>query len=181
VGLFIRKLAQLLKTDKFQKSFPKAVDYRIPIRYSNYIIRRLIGWPPRRFRALEIWKMQVKTLNTGIEKIVVETEAGTRLELAIVGADGSNYAVRWDAGDKWMCGEFVDGEDNGELYETSDEAHRRLCGLVRCHIGYIPVHMVRAGRDPAAVRPGMLLQNQGYHQLSWLAPLASIAFNSCRT
>jgi len=52
VGLFIPKLAQLLKTDKFRKSFPKAVGYRIPIRYSNYISRRLIGWPPRRFRAL---------------------------------------------------------------------------------------------------------------------------------
>jgi hypothetical protein len=71
--------------------------------------------------------MQVKTLNTGIETIVVETEAGTRLVLAIVGADGSNYAVRWDAGDKWMCGEFVDGEDNGELYETSDEDKEFVC------------------------------------------------------
>jgi len=65
--------------------------------------------------------MKVRTLNTGIETVVVETESGTRLELSIVGTSGSNYAVRWDAGDKWMAGEFVDGEDAGELYESSED------------------------------------------------------------
>ena len=71
--------------------------------------------------------MQVKTLNTGIETVTVETEVGTRLTLTIVGSDGCNYAVRWDAGDRWMCGEFVDGEDSGELYEINDEDREFTC------------------------------------------------------
>ena len=71
--------------------------------------------------------MQVKTLNTGVETVVVETELGTRLELVIVGSSGSNYAVAWDAGDKWMCGKFVDNEGSGELYEISDEDREFVC------------------------------------------------------
>jgi len=71
--------------------------------------------------------MQVNTLNTGIGTVVVETEAGTRLELSVVGSSGCNYAVKWESGDRLMCGEFVDGEGSGELYEINDEDREFVC------------------------------------------------------
>ena len=87
VGLFIPKLAQLSKTDKFGKSFPKAVDYRIPIRYSNYINRRLIGWPPRRFRALEI-EIMMKPNEVSIANLEQLTD-----ELAAAGWDSTQTNI----------------------------------------------------------------------------------------
>ena len=44
------------------------------------------------------------------------------MRLEVVARDGyGHYAVRWDAGDRWMAGEFVENVEGPELYEKTDE------------------------------------------------------------
>ena len=65
--------------------------------------------------------MQIKSATIEMDHINAVTEFET-LKLITIGTDGhGNYAVKWDAGDKWECGQFVDIEDAPELYTVSDE------------------------------------------------------------
>jgi hypothetical protein len=72
--------------------------------------------------------MRLESARMETDRIIVRTEAGTRMKLMIVGCDWhACYAVRWDAGDRWECGQFVDIEDAPELYVVADEGKEFLC------------------------------------------------------
>ena len=65
--------------------------------------------------------IKLKSATLEADHITAETEFAT-LRLEDVACDGyGHYAVRWDAGDRWLAGEFVDMEDEPQLYEISDE------------------------------------------------------------
>ena len=71
--------------------------------------------------------MQIKSAVIEMDHIIARTDFQT-LKLITIGTDGyGNYAVKWDAGDKWECGQFVDMEDEPELYTTSDEDKEFEC------------------------------------------------------
>lgn len=74
--------------------------------------------------------MRIKSQNTSFltGNISVKTEYGENLILMVAGSDGcGNYAVSWDAGEKWMAGQFVDCEDDSELYECHNDGDEFSC------------------------------------------------------